>query len=312
MRRLTTDTVIDRFIQHHGDKYDYTKVNYVNAKTKVTIICPEHGEFQQTYDNHVRGTGCPICGGSNPHTKESFIGKSIVVHGDKYNYEKVKYVNNVTPIEIRCAVHGTFIQTPKDHLAGCGCPKCGKINISTKKVMSNDEFVLKATQIHGNKYDYSLCEYDSSRNKITIICPTHGKFIQRANAHLNSQGCPTCKESSGERKIRLFLETNEIDFEPQKRFDNCRLIRPLPFDFYVPKYNLCIEYDGEQHFRLRENNLFDESLEDRQNKDTIKTKYCNGNDGRPTLLRVAYYDFDNIEKLLSENIPNISQFSSQV
>ena len=113
----------------HGDKYDYSKVEYKGSNIKVCIICPEHGEFWQTPANHLTGCGCKKCGyfivgDIKRDTKEKFIEKASKVHGNKYNYSKVDYLNNHTKVCIICPEHGEFWQTPANHLSGCGCPKC--------------------------------------------------------------------------------------------------------------------------------------------------------------------------------------------
>ena len=107
----------------HGNKYDYSKVEYVNNRTKVCIICPEHGEFWQTTHNHLAGAGCGQCA-KNYSNKDLFIEKAKKIHGDKYDYSKVEYINNHTKVCIICPVHGEFWQTPNCHLNGQGCPKC--------------------------------------------------------------------------------------------------------------------------------------------------------------------------------------------
>jgi rubrerythrin len=122
--KFTKDDFIRSARKVHGDKYDYSKVVYKNNKTDVCIICPIHGEFYQTPNSHLKGRGCPICGGTKKSTKEDFIIKAKQVHGDKYDYSKVVYVNNQIKVCIICPIHGEFYQTPKNHLSGQGCPKC--------------------------------------------------------------------------------------------------------------------------------------------------------------------------------------------
>ena len=115
---------IEKARKVHGDKYDYSKVDYKDALTKVTIICPKHGEFYQIPDNHLGGNGCPSCSGNKKLTTEEFIGKAREVHGDKYDYSKVDYVNYNTEVCIICPEHGEFYQTPDIHLRGISCPAC--------------------------------------------------------------------------------------------------------------------------------------------------------------------------------------------
>ena len=123
--KLTTEQFIQKAKEIHGDKYDYSKVEYVNNATKVKIICPQHGEFEQTPNLHLRGSGCPACGGTLKLTTEEFIQRSNEIHGDKYDYSNVQYVNNTTKVKIICKQHGEFEQTPFNHLRVYGCPECG-------------------------------------------------------------------------------------------------------------------------------------------------------------------------------------------
>ena len=130
VRRLTTSEFIEKAKSVHGDRYDYSKVNYANNRTKTTITCSEHGEFEQLASNHLTGAGCPKCsaerlGRSQRLTTGEFIEKAKAVHGDKYDYSKAEYLdNNRTKITIICSTHGEFEQRPNDHLSGSGCPKC--------------------------------------------------------------------------------------------------------------------------------------------------------------------------------------------
>lgn len=130
MRRLTQEEFVSRCTEIHKGKYDYSKANYVNAQTKICVICPEHGEFWQQAFSHMQGTGCPKCasiksGQNQSKGQESFIYEARKIHGNKYDYSKIEYANSYTPLIIVCPEHGEFWQTPKCHLRGSGCPKCG-------------------------------------------------------------------------------------------------------------------------------------------------------------------------------------------
>ena len=143
-RTLKTEQFIEKAKKVHGDKYDYSKVEYKNAKTPVTIICKKHGEFNQLPNYHLSGNGCQKCGIENVWykrgrlTTEQFIEKAKKVHGDKYDYSKVEYVNERTPITIIChkknrkgTEHGEFIQLPSNHLNGQGCKRCRNSHLET-------------------------------------------------------------------------------------------------------------------------------------------------------------------------------------
>lgn len=192
MCKLPTEKWIDKAKLVHGEKYDYSKVEYKKSNIKINIICRVHGDWLQTPASHLMGNGCPKCGKERVASKkrmsiEDFKERADVLHIKKYDYSLVKYVNNNTPITIICPIHGSFEQMPRDHLQGKGCKKCACNQKYTTK-----EFILKAKEIHNNKYNYDKVDYIDSKTKVTIICDTHGEFSQQPNNHLDNKGCPKC------------------------------------------------------------------------------------------------------------------------
>jgi hypothetical protein len=257
----------------HKNKYDYSKSEYVNNKSKIKIICPKHGEFCQTPDNHISAkNGCPLCVKNPKITVNDFITRSIQKHGLRYDYSHIKYENLNKKIKIKCINHGFFYQKPNHHISGSGCPKCSnKHNYSTK------EFIETANEIHENKYDYSLTNYINAKTKIKIICHKHGEFCQAPSSHLNGRGCNVCSESKGEKGIRLFLKKNDIKYIPQHTFIDCLNIethKKLPFDFFLPDQNICIEYNGKQHYQPINYFGGENNFKKQINRDYIKKQYC--------------------------------------
>ncbi len=123
------DEFIEKAKSVHGDKYDYSKVEYISSKTKIIIICKDHGDFIQRPSDHInRKSGCPKCKGKSRRTDtNTFIEKAKSVHGDKYDYSKVEYINVDTKILIICPIHGEFYQTPYTHInQKCGCNICSR------------------------------------------------------------------------------------------------------------------------------------------------------------------------------------------
>ena len=143
---------IEKARQIHNDKYDYSKVNYVNSRTKVCIICPTHCEFWQTPHNHLKGYGCAECGKEKSHlskmTTEDFIVKSKEIHGNKYDYSKACYKTCDTKVCIICPEHGEFWQTPSNHINGSGCPKCANEKRKNALLKDTKLFIDAATLIH--------------------------------------------------------------------------------------------------------------------------------------------------------------------
>ena len=242
MRKVTTEEFIKKAIEIHGDKYDYSKVKYENAKTKICIICPIHGEFWQTPDLHLQGHGCNLCNGKIQISKDEFVKRANLIHNNKYDYSKTNYINYHTKVCIVCPIHGEFWQEPANHLSGRGCRLCSRNSYN----YSTDEWVQLAKEINGNKYDYSKVNYTKSDKKVCIICPEHGEFWQKPANHLNGQGCPHCNESKLEKYVADTLRDNNVAFERQKKFE---WLGRQSIDFYLPKYKIAIECQGIQHFK---------------------------------------------------------------
>lgn len=290
----TTNSIIEKFKVIHSDKYDYSKVKYKNAYTKVCITCPIHGEFWQKPNDHLQGKGCSKCNGGVKIGTEEFIRRAKGVHGNKYCYDEVDYVNSKTEVKIICPTHGMFLQRPNYHLNGHGCPICGR----SQKLTKND-FVNKSKQIHNNKYNYSNVEYINNHTKVCIICPVHGEFLQLPSEHLRGKGCQKCNERKLERDIRLFLEHNNIDYEFQYHYDNDNHLSTL--DFYLIKYNIGIECQGEQHFipidfAGRGKEWAQQMLTENKERDRLKSLKCKTND-----IRLIYYTNKQYEKYFEEN-----------
>ena len=298
MRKLTTEEFILKAKKVHGDRYDYSSTKYLNTRTVVDICCPEHGIFHQRPTNHLSGQNCPICMNRGKGNNERFIDSAKKVHGNKYDYSLVNYIGSKTKIQIICDEHGVFEQRPTRHLCGDGCPKCmGGVKIS------QDEFINRARELHGDKYDYSLVKYINSQIKVKIMCPEHGVFEMKPNNHLSGQSCPQCKSKSfGEKQILKWLTNNTIKFKTQKVFDDCKNQRQLPFDFYLPDYNMLIEYDGKQHYEPIEYMGGKFGFEYRKQNDKIKSEFAEKND--INLLRISYKEVNNISMLLKNKLIN--------
>jgi flavoprotein len=183
----TTEEWIIKAIKVHGNRYNYTKVEYINSRKKVEIICPEHGLFTQKASSHLNGCGCSKCSGKYTPNTEEWIIKAIKIHGSKYDYSKVKYIKSLEKVEIICPEHGSFTQVSASHLNGFGCSKCAGLYTPT-----TEEWIIKAREVHGSKYDYSKVEYKKNKEKVEIICLKHGVFQQTPHGHLQGLGCIKC------------------------------------------------------------------------------------------------------------------------
>lgn len=187
-KKLTKEEVVERFKKVHGDKYDYSSLEYNGSSHNVKIICHYHGEFNQLPFVHLKGNGCSKCSCNVKKTIKKFTSEAIKTHGNKYDYSHVRYINNRTNVEILCPIHGPFEQKPYDHIRGFGCVKCSGLHKRT-----TEDFIHEAVKKHGNKYDYSKVEYKNRNKKVEIKCLKHNfMFKQIPYAHLQGQGCPFC------------------------------------------------------------------------------------------------------------------------
>lgn len=269
----TPKKTLEEFIKQankvHDNQYDYSKVNYQSRKIKVCIICPKHGEFWQTPESHLNGSGCPSCRNHFRITEQMFLERARLIHKGKYDYSKMDYVDSQTKIRIICPVHGEYWQKPVGHLYGYGCAKCGGSYRLTK-----NEFVERAKIIHNDKYDYSKVDYVNYSTKVRIICPVHGEFWQTPNNHLFGTGCPACPQSQLEGEMRQFLTANSIQFEQEKSFYWLKYNKKMFLDFFLPEYNLAIECHGLQHFKSIDIFGGDDFFKLTQERDREKKRLC--------------------------------------
>lgn len=283
--------------EKHGNKFDYSLSKY-NGRKKIKIRCIKHNfMFEQAPSLHLSSEFCcKLCVNeykslSSPlnNGREKFIELSQGIYGNKYDYSKVKYINNKTPVII--IFEGIeYKQRPDSNLQG----KC--IEKKWKTNLEQSEFIKKALEKHGQKYCYKQVIYKNYKEKVAISCAIHGLFEQSIRTHLRGSGCPLCTESTGERVIRVYLEKNSILYEYQKTFKECKNKYVLPFDFYLPDHDICLEFDGSQH--IRPNSFFGGEIAFNKTKinDNIKTNFCKNN--RITLIRL------NNKKTIEDTLNN--------
>lgn len=187
-QRGSTELFVNRAIKKYGEKYDYSSISYQDSRSKVEIICKRHGPFWLLPHEHLNGQECPAC-----LRNKKFIERAQSVHGDKYDYSKVEYIDNESPVIISCPIHGDFKQRPHAHLRGRGCPLCGVESRTALKRGTTESFISEARMVHGDEYDYSRVKYVNCDEPVEIICKTHGVFMQSPYSHTKmAQGCPKC------------------------------------------------------------------------------------------------------------------------
>ena len=209
-QRTSQQEFVGQGMAKYGKKYDYSKVEYVNAWTSVLVGCPSHGVFSQTPAAHLHNTtyGCPKCASDDASNRgrgpraprpqdrsntSEFTERATTKHNGKYDYSLVEYANSKDKVTIICKVHGAFKQDASGHLSGSGCPKCGDERIAASQRQSVDSFITRARAVHGDKFDYSQVNYRTARIPVTVICPVHGEFQQVPYRHIKS-GCRKCAD----------------------------------------------------------------------------------------------------------------------
>lgn len=292
MKAITTEEWIEIVRKNHDDRYDYSETKYNGRGKKVKIFCNKHGFFEMKENSFRYGSNCPYCEREKFRKErlEYFIKTSNEVHGFKYDYSQVEYVNNSTNVKIICPIHGVFHQKPDKHIIGQGCPKCAK---NFKRDL--EYFIEKSRLVHGNKYDYSKVEYKNMNTKVCIVCKKHGEFWQTPKNHIyHMECCPKCQSSILEKEVRVFLTEKGISFEEQKKF---KWLKRQRLDFYLPEYNIAIECQGEQHFKPIEVFGGEKRFEYRRQMDLKKEELCIENG-----VEVYYYANCEVEKDLYHEI----------
>lgn len=310
-KRSSTEKFIEKAKIIHKNRYNYDKVKYIDNRTEVKIFCNNCKKyFMQRPCNHLNGHGCKNCFYTNSSkTAIDFIQQAKQIHGDKYDYNKVNYINTYKKVKIYCKkCKNYFFQTPKGHLLGRGCATCSAIQRKISNRMSQEEFLTRVKKIHGEKYSYDKTIYTGLNRKITIFCKKCNQYFdQLARSHLCGVGCGKCARSKGEEFIKQLLINNDIKFETQKRFKDCKDKNPLPFDFYLPKHNICIEFQGEQHFKMKFFRLLNKSwlkglmiFLKQKKHDGIKYRYCKRNNKQ--LIKFTYKTNKEIIKNYIRNL----------
>lgn len=299
MRRITYDIVKEEFDQRG---YELISTKYINNSSKLQYICPKHREkgiLTITFANFTNGRGCPYCAHRIKKTQEEYEQELML---KKPTIKCVdKYINLKTKIRHKCLVCGNEWLVKPDLMINNknGCPYCGK-----RVKLTQAAFIKKVADI--NPYIEVLGEYIDHKTKIQFACKKcKHHWYANPNNILNGKGCPNCKSSKGELEIIRHLDANGIEYIREYSFADCKYIHTLPFDFYLPNFNICIEYDGLQHFEpctfggISVQQATD-NLEITHTKDNIKTTYCRDNNIK--LIRIPYWEYDNIQNIISSII----------
>ncbi len=281
----------------HNNKYDYSLVEYLNNNTKVKIICPIHGVFEQLPSNHSKGANCPSCVSDSRKKRmkkdnDYFLQKAVEIHGLVYDYSKVDYINNRNKVTILCSKHGSFEQEPRYHLTGSKCPKCVNEEKSKSMIKSFDDFEKLANEVHNNKFSYKKTDYISMRVDTNIICPIHGDFKQIPHNHVNGYGCFKCSKNGTSKKEKEVLEflSNYVECDNTNR----EVLNNKELDIYIPSKRVAIEFNGLywHNSKFKDSNYHLDKLNDCEEKG-IK------------LIQIFEDEWDNKQEITKSRLLNI-------
>ena len=296
-RFLWTEEEIMNWINKNNDGYKFIRITELKGlNSRILFECPKcHRDYSVCFKNFKRGNRCGCDNGKRNHTYEDVVNIT-----NEINY-KISEDDDLTysyykKFKLICNNGHIFHMSLNDLLRGHRCPHC----------MGNAKLTLEYIKDYFRKYSYIVIDdkYINANSKLNVECPNGHQYSVRYSDFYSGKRCPMCNQSSGEQEIARVLDKYGIKYEVLYKFEDCRNKNPLPFDFYLNDYNCCIEYDGEQHYIY---GCFDMDLLDLMNRkyiDNKKTQYCKNKNIK--LIRIPYWDFDNIEYILYNKL-NISE-----
>ena len=244
--KLTDDEFKRRIVGIFGEKYLLSEANYQDCKSKIKLYCKEHGYFISTAYHLLQGHGCPKCAVKKNADKKRLtisdcIEKFRGIHGDKYDYSKMKYINIRTKVCIICPEHGEFWQYPYQHIdRKNGCPKCGNIATASKLSKTREDFIKDAIKVHGDKYTFKDTIYKNSTTRIKVNCRKHGMFEILPSNLLQGYGCPKCRCTCSKEENEVANFIGELNVESEK----IKLENGQELDIYIPDKKIAFEFDG--------------------------------------------------------------------
>lgn len=285
--------------QELQSKFPFLEIisEYTGANNKVTIKCNDCGFTWDAIARSVLSSkhgckNCKVTASKNQLARKHFLDKY-----DKSKYQLVEFKDSMN-VTVKCNRCGYLRTTNANNIYRFGCPKCGQESTHNKQRLSQDEFISRATNIHGSEFDYSKVKYINYHTPVTIICPKHGEFYQSPLKHLSGHKCPKCRRSTGEERISKFLQGGNLRFIPQYRIEDTSFSQShLKVDFFLPEHNTIIEFNGAQHYRSIEYFGGVEAFKKQLIRDDQLRNYCKNNE--INLLEIPY-DENNVEEVIQE------------
>jgi predicted nucleic acid-binding Zn-ribbon protein len=310
MAALSWDEICNRALQYKKVALEEAeRTSAFESKRRIKCKCLRCNNIYVQFFSKLFSWSCQTCSmASMKELNFSKLQEKLYILSEKKQFEVLEYVGVIYKRKVhhwktRCQICGFESVKALFSLRRHGCQGC-----QIERFKSNiSEFIEKARLVHGYKFDYSLSVYTKASDKIAIKCLKCGViFNQKANNHLSGMGCPKCNESKGENRVAKYLSENNIRFTKDKIFKTLKDKSYLKPDFYLDDLNLLIEYDGEFHYKAligSTQEIKQKNLETQQRRDKIKNEWAK--DNNIPLLRIPYWDYDNIEELIEKFILDI-------
>nr|DAU16926.1 MAG TPA: restriction enzyme [Caudoviricetes sp.] len=280
------------YIKYYMSQYGYIieSNEYCDAHEKLKLICPDGHHIEMNWNNFKNGKRCKEC----DNKKRRLTTKEVYERMKKEGHELLsEYKNSKTELQIKCPNGHIYPQTYDYFVNNIRCPICKEKEIKNKE---QHKYKWVKNTINSVGYELLTKNYTNNRQPLDIKCDKGHVYTSNFDNFQQGHRCIICNSSNGNKKVENILKKLKINYIVEYKFENCKFKRQLPFDFYLPDYNLCIEYDGVQHFEIVKHfGGFDDFIT-RKIKDTIKNVYCNENNIK--LIRIPYWDFDNIENII--------------
>lgn len=298
MRKLTYEEVKE-VIENEG--YELQSKLYINSKEKLSIKCSCGEVFEMSYNIFKKGHRCKQCSIKSRQEKRKHTFEYVKNYIEARGYKLLshEYKNNNSKLQIVCEKGHSSLMTFGNFQRGRRCKTCSHLKITEKQ---RHDYTYVKSFVESIGYTLIDDKYVRNSNKLNLICSNNHKTSISFKNLRKGVRCSHCNtKSHGEERIKTFLNKKEIPFITQYKIEECKFKRQLPFDFYLPDYNVLIEYDGEQHYKIKEYFGGFDGFVDTKIRDTIKNIYCKENNIK--LIRIPYWEFDNIEEILDKQIP---------
>ena len=288
------------YVKEYIESFEYKLLSteYENNRTKLLIVCPLGHQYQTTFIVFKnKNSRCPYCCGNIKFTYEEV---KTYIEGFGYKLLSTEYKDTDSKLLIKCPNpnHEPYnVKFDSFKNQNNRCQKCA-FEKNANKQRYTYEYIREYIESFGFKL--LSTEYENCKTKLLIQCKNGHNFFITWNDFQQGRRCPKCNISKGEKEIENILNKYNIQFISQYRFKDCKFKQYLPFDFYLPQYNILIEFDGEQHYEIKDYFGGLDGFIDRVIRDTIKNEYCKKNNIK--LIRIPYWEFNNIEKILKLNL----------